>query len=65
MPGMLDTVLNLGLNDSTVEALAKARAIRVLPDSYRRFIQMYAAWCGHRSIHIFEEILEYYKENKV
>ena len=42
MPGMMDTVLNLGLNDSTVEALAeKSGDARFAYDSYRRFIQMY------------------------
>src|SRR6201987_2280444 len=43
MPGMMDTVLNLGLNDTTVEALAKnAGDPRFAYDSYRRFIQMYS-----------------------
>ncbi|MFO0644924.1 MAG: pyruvate, phosphate dikinase [Polyangiales bacterium] len=42
MPGMMDTVLNLGLNDTTVEALAKASGnARFAWDSYRRFVQMY------------------------
>src|SRR5215472_81313 len=42
MPGMMDTVLNLGLNDRTVEGLAKASGdTRFAYDSYRRFIQMY------------------------
>src|SRR3954452_25206989 len=40
MPGMMDTVLNLGLNDDTVEALVKAADRRFAYDSYRRFIQM-------------------------
>ncbi len=44
MPGMMDTVLNLGLNDATVEALAAdARDPRFAYDSYRRFIQMYSS----------------------
>ena len=43
MPGMMDTVLNLGLNDDTVEALARAAGdARFAYDSYRRFIQMYS-----------------------
>lgn len=41
MPGMMDTILNLGLNDSTVEALAKITDERFAYDSYRRFISMY------------------------
>jgi pyruvate,orthophosphate dikinase len=63
MPGMMDTVLNLGLNDETVEALAKrANDRRFAYDSYRRFITMYSdvvLGVGH---HHFEEILEEYKE---
>jgi len=43
MPGMMDTILNLGLNDHTVEALARAASDdRFAWDSYRRFVQMYA-----------------------
>jgi pyruvate,orthophosphate dikinase len=43
MPGMMDTVLNLGLNDETTEGLAKLSGDRALClDSYRRFIQMYS-----------------------
>ena len=43
MPGMMDTILNLGLNDKTVIALAnKTSNVRFAKDSYRRFIQMYA-----------------------
>jgi pyruvate,orthophosphate dikinase len=65
MPGMLDTVLNLGLNDITVEALAASSGDpRFAYDSYRRFIQMYASVVLGIEHHIFEEILEYYKENK-
>ena len=42
MPGMMDTILNLGLNDKTVKALAKkTQNSRFANDSYRRFIQMY------------------------
>ena len=65
MPGMMDTVLNLGLNDITVEALAKRSGDpRFAYDSYRRFIQMYASVVLGIEHHIFEEKLEYYKENK-
>ena len=42
MPGMMDTVLNLGLNDATVEGLAAAAGERFAFDSYRRFVQMYS-----------------------
>ena len=43
MPGMMDTILNLGLNDETVKALAKKTSnMRFAKDSYRRFIQMYS-----------------------
>ncbi|HEY4847483.1 MAG TPA: PEP/pyruvate-binding domain-containing protein, partial [Methylocella sp.] len=65
MPGMLDTVLNLGLNDIAVAALAESSGDpRFAYDSYRRFIQMYASVVLGIEHHIFEEILEYYKENK-
>ncbi len=59
MPGMMDTILNLGLNDSTVEALARsADDARFAYDSYRRFVQMYAnVVMGVRSER-FEELLE-------
>jgi pyruvate,orthophosphate dikinase len=63
MPGMMDTVLNLGLNDSTVEALAKKSGDRRFAyDSYRRFITMYSdvvLGVGH---HHFEEILDDHKD---
>jgi pyruvate,orthophosphate dikinase len=65
MPGMMDTVLNLGLNDVTVEALARhAGDARFAYDSYRRFIQMYASVVLGVEHRHFEEILEYYKESK-
>jgi pyruvate, orthophosphate dikinase len=65
MPGMMDTVLNLGLNDITVEALARSSGdTRFAYDSYRRFIQMYASVVLGIEHHAFEEILEYYKESK-
>jgi pyruvate,orthophosphate dikinase len=63
MPGMMDTVLNLGLNDETVEALAKKSGDRRFAyDSYRRFITMYSdvvLGVGH---HHFEEILDDHKD---
>ncbi|HKF99010.1 MAG TPA: PEP/pyruvate-binding domain-containing protein, partial [Xanthobacteraceae bacterium] len=65
MPGMMDTVLNLGLNDETVEALAqRADDRRFAYDSYRRFITMYSdVVLGVDHLH-FEEILEDYKHSK-
>ncbi len=63
MPGMMDTVLNLGLNDVTVSGLAKRSGDeRFAFDSYRRFIQMYSDVVLEVDHHHFEEILEYYKE---
>ncbi len=65
MPGMMDTVLNLGLNDQTVEAVAKnAGDERFAWDSYRRFIQMYSNVVLDVDSHNFEEILEDYKDRK-
>ncbi len=59
MPGMMDTVLNLGLNDVTVEALAADSGdARFAYDSYRRFIQMYSDVVLGLDHEIFEEILE-------
>ncbi|MBB5571756.1 MULTISPECIES: pyruvate, phosphate dikinase [Rhizobium] len=59
MPGMMDTVLNLGLNDDTVQALGHdAGDARFAWDSYRRFIQMYADVVMGLDNEIFEEILE-------
>src|SRR5947209_7174922 len=63
MPGMMDTVLNLGLNDETVEAVGeKADDRRFAYDSYRRFIAMYCNVVLGMEHHHFEEILEQYKE---
>jgi pyruvate, orthophosphate dikinase len=63
MPGMMDTVLNLGLNDETVEALAlRAQDRRFAFDSYRRFISMYCDVVLGIEHHHFEEILEQFKE---
>jgi pyruvate, orthophosphate dikinase len=65
MPGMMDTVLNLGLNDETVEALAeRANDRRFAYDSYRRFITMYSDVVLGMEHHQFEEILEAYKDRK-
>ena len=65
MPGMMDTILNLGLNDKTVIALAnKTSNARFAKDSYRRFIQMYSnVVLGIESYH-FEELIENYKLTK-
>ncbi len=65
MPGMMDTVLNLGLNDQTVEGLARRSADRRFAyDTYRRFIQMYADVVLGLDHELFEEILENYKNLK-
>ena len=65
MPGMMDTVLNLGLNDTTVEALAEGSGDpRFAYDSYRRFITMYSNVVLDVEHHAFEEALEHYKETK-
>ncbi len=65
MPGMMDTVLNLGLNDQTVEAVAKKSGDRRFAyDSYRRFITMYSdvvLGVGHEH---FEELLDIHKERQ-
>ena len=63
MPGMMDTVLNLGLNDATVEALAqKSGDRRFAYDSYRRFITMYSDVVLGIEHHHFEEILDDHKD---
>ncbi|MCA3720188.1 pyruvate, phosphate dikinase [Phenylobacterium sp.] len=63
MPGMMDTVLNLGLNDATTEGLAKlAGNRRFALDSYRRFIQMYSNVVLGLDHHLFEEILDNHKD---
>jgi len=65
MPGMMDTVLNLGLNDETVEAIAKRAGDRRFAfDSYRRFITMYSDVVMGVPHHHYEEILEHYKIEK-
>jgi len=59
MPGMMDTVLNLGLNDATVDGLARASGdARFAWDSYRRFIQMFGSVVLDVDHHRFEEIIE-------
>ena len=65
MPGMMDTILNLGLNDKTVVALArKTSNSRFAKDSYRRFIQMYANVVMGVESYYFEELIENYKLTK-
>jgi pyruvate, orthophosphate dikinase len=62
MPGMMDTVLNLGLNDRTVEGLARrSQDRRFAYDTYRRFIQMYADVVLGLDHDLFEEALENFK----
>src|ERR1700742_5200311 len=63
MPGMMDTVLNLGLNDQTIEGLAKLSGDRRFAfDSYRRFIQMYSNVVLGLEHSLFEEILDDHKD---
>lgn len=65
MPGMMDTVLNLGLNDATVAGLAAASGNpRFAWDSYRRFIQMYGDVVLGLDHYAFEDALEIAKEDK-
>ena len=65
MPGMMDTILNLGLNDQTVIALAnKTSNLRFAKDSYRRFIQMYSNVVLGIENYNFEELIENYKLTK-
>ncbi len=64
MPGMMDTVLNLGLNDRTVEALAASADKRFAYDSYRRFIQMYSDVVLGIDVHQFEERIEDFKDER-
>ncbi|MFQ5783775.1 MAG: pyruvate, phosphate dikinase [Alphaproteobacteria bacterium] len=62
MPGMMDTVLNLGLNEATVEGLARRSGdARFAYDSYRRFIQMYGDVVLGVEHHEFEQLLENHK----
>jgi len=65
MPGMMDTVLNLGLNDVTVEALAAMSGDRRFAyDSYRRFITMYSDVVLGFEHHHFEDILDTFKDSQ-
>jgi pyruvate,orthophosphate dikinase len=65
MPGMMDTVLNLGLNSTTVEAIArKTDNPRFAYDSYRRFIHMYSHVVKDMDSHEMEDALFQYKKNK-
>ena len=65
MPGMMDTVLNLGLNDETVKALAKASGSeRFAYDSYRRFLQMFSDVVLGADLDLYEEALENMKKSK-
>ena len=65
MPGMMDTVLNLGLNDETVKALAKASGSeRFAYDSYRRFLQMFSDVVLGADLDLYEEALDDMKKSK-
>ncbi len=65
MPGMMDTILNLGLNDKTVVALKKKTSNgRFAKDSYRRLIQMYSNVVLGIESHFFEELIDNYKLTK-
>jgi pyruvate,orthophosphate dikinase len=65
MPGMMDTILNLGLNDETVEGIARQMGdARFAYDSYRRFIQMYAGVVLDVDHYDFEHLLEIAKEDR-
>ena len=63
MPGMMDTLLNLGINDEIVEGLTKLTANpRFAYDTYRRFLQLYGAVVGGKGIHPFTQILKDYRQ---
>jgi len=65
MPGMMDTVLNLGMNDQTVQGIVKLSGDeRFAYDSYRRFIQMYANVVKNLDGELLEDILENMKEDR-
>ena len=65
MPGMMDTILNLGLTDATVEGLAKQSGdARFAYDSYRRFIQMYSSVVLNMDHYDFEQLLDLAKEDR-
>lgn len=64
MPGMMDTVLNLGLNDETMDGLATLSGDRRFAlDSYRRFIQMYSNVVLGMKHYVFEDILDHHKDD--
>ncbi len=64
MPGMMDTILNLGLNDNTVVGIAqKSNNYRFAYDSYRRFIQMYSSVVLKIDHYLFEEVLDLKKQD--
>lgn len=65
MPGMMDTILNLGLNDDTVEGLARlTNNPRFAYDSYRRFIQMFCDVVLNVDVYYFEQLLDEIREEK-
>jgi len=65
MPGMMDTILNLGLNDKAVEGLAKLSGnARFAYDSYRRFIQMYSDVVMEQKKEVYEHLLDEFKAKK-
>ena len=65
MPGMMDTILNLGLNDQVVEVVAKkTKNPRFAYDSYRRFIQMYSDVVMEVGKKYFEELIDDMKSKK-
>ena len=65
MPGMMDTILNLGLNDEVVESFAKKTGNpRFAYDSYRRFIQMYSDVVMEVGKSYFEKLIDQMKEKK-
>src|ERR1700746_829372 len=64
MPGMMDTILNLGLNDESVEALAKRADARFAYDSYRRLIQMFGNVVLEIEKSAFEEVFDEKKKQK-
>lgn len=61
MPGMMDTILNLGLNDTIIQGFAKTKGDRFAYDSYRRFIKMFGDVCMGISGRVFEDALEVVK----
>ena len=65
MPGMMDTILNLGLNDESVESLAKrSNNPRFAYDSYRRLIQMFGSVVLEIEKHAFEEVFDSKKKQR-